>query len=326
MARRLRLESEGGVYHVLNRGNYRASIFEEHGTKEAFLKCLGEACEKTGWMVHAWCLMDNHYHLAIETPVPNLVEGMTWLQGTFAMRFNRYRKENGHIFQGRYKALVVEPGEGLGSLCHYIHLNPVRAGLCQADELSQWPWSSMYWLNEPRKRAGWYLPTAALEHAGGLADDRAGRRKYLEYLQWLAEDEPAQKKLEFDRMSKGWAIGSKGFKKELFVEHKEAAAKLELGDRDVKEILETVRQEKLTELLGRLGKTEDDIDSDRKSAHWKLAIAGAMKLTTTATNRWLAEKLRMGSVSEASRRISGWMRRPDPELLQKLQITTNHMT
>ena len=85
MARPLRMESEAGVYHVLNRGNYRAAIFRTEKAKAAFLKCLEEACEKTGWRVYGWCIMSNHFHLALETPRGNLVEGMTWLQGTFAM-------------------------------------------------------------------------------------------------------------------------------------------------------------------------------------------------------------------------------------------------
>jgi len=89
--------------------------------KAAFLKCLGEACEKTGWRVHAWCLMSNHDHLALETPQANLVDGIHWLQGTFSMRFNRLRKEQGHLFQGRYKALPVDPGTGLGPLCQNQH-------------------------------------------------------------------------------------------------------------------------------------------------------------------------------------------------------------
>ena len=86
MARTLRFEQDGAIYHALNRGNYRADIFESEGARTAFLKCLEEACEKTGWRVHAWCLMSNHYHLALETPVANLVEGMQWLQVTFALR------------------------------------------------------------------------------------------------------------------------------------------------------------------------------------------------------------------------------------------------
>ena len=100
MARKLRLEAEDGIYHGLNRGIHRADIFRSDKTKAAFLQYLGEACGKTGWRVHAWCIMSNHFHLAVETPRGNLVEGMRWLQGTFSTRFNRLRAERGHLFQG----------------------------------------------------------------------------------------------------------------------------------------------------------------------------------------------------------------------------------
>jgi putative transposase len=95
MARKVRLEYEGAVYHVINRGNYRSWIFESEGARSAFEGCLFEACEKSNWILHAFVVMGNHYHLAIETPQANLVAGMTWLQGTFAARFNRLRGENG---------------------------------------------------------------------------------------------------------------------------------------------------------------------------------------------------------------------------------------
>jgi len=109
MARKLRLEYAGAIYHVISRGNYREDVFRTVGTKEAFLKCLDEACGKANWVVHAWCVMSNHYHLCLETPDPNLVAGMRWLQGTFSVRFNRLRRERGHVFQGRYKAILVDP-------------------------------------------------------------------------------------------------------------------------------------------------------------------------------------------------------------------------
>src|SRR5947209_1210880 len=125
MARKLRIQFEGAVYHVISRGNYRAHVFADDRTKSAFLGCLDEACRKAGWVVHAWCVMSNHYHLCVETPQPNLVDGMRWLQGTFSVRFNRFRDERGHLFQGRYKALLVA-SEAIGAVCHYIHLNPVR--------------------------------------------------------------------------------------------------------------------------------------------------------------------------------------------------------
>ena len=99
MARKLRLEYEGAIYHVISRGNYRAKVFGAEKTKAAFLKCLGEASAKSGWAVHAWCVMSNHYHLCFTTPQPNLVEGMRWLQATFSMRFSRLRNERGNVFQ-----------------------------------------------------------------------------------------------------------------------------------------------------------------------------------------------------------------------------------
>ena len=91
------MQYEGALYHVINRGNYRSAVFGTKGARDAFLKCLGEACTKSKWVVHAYILMSNHYHLALETPKGNLVEGMRWLQSTFANRYNRLRGENGHV-------------------------------------------------------------------------------------------------------------------------------------------------------------------------------------------------------------------------------------
>jgi len=115
MARKLRLEYPGPIYHVINRGNYRTGVFATAGAKAAFEKCLFEASAKSGWVLHAFVVMRNHYHLALETPTGNLVTGMQWLQATFANRFNRLRGERGHLFQGRYKALLVEEGGSAGA-------------------------------------------------------------------------------------------------------------------------------------------------------------------------------------------------------------------
>jgi len=128
MARKLRLEFPGAIYHVINRGNYRSWIFAEESTKAAFERCLFQTCERSNWLLRAFVVMGNHFHLAVETPQGNLVAGMQWLQATFANRFNRYRDERGHLFQSHYKSLVVEAGDALGQVCHYFHLNPVRAG------------------------------------------------------------------------------------------------------------------------------------------------------------------------------------------------------
>jgi putative transposase len=323
MARKLRLEVEDGIYHVLNRGNYRSDIFRAERTKAAFLRCLGEACGKTGWRVHAWCVMSNHYHLAVETPRANLVGGMQWLQGTFSARFNRLRGERGHLFQGRYKSLLVDPAGGLGPLCHYIHLNPVRARLRPVAGLPAWRWSSLHWLMAPRLRPAWYAPDAALEHAGGLKDTPAGRAKYLDYLAWLAEDEPARKEQRFAEMSRGWVIGSAGFAKETVQAH---AATLGRGRRmaaETRVAQEAAWRETLAKLLGRVGHTEGELAATGKSEGWKLALAAALKARTTATNRWLGAALHLGNMHEVSRKVAAWTREPDAALSRKLGLTPN---
>ncbi len=308
MARPLRLESEDGVYHVLNRGNYRADIFRSHKAKAAFLKCLDEACGKTGWRVHAWCLMSNHYHLAVSTPNANLVEGMRWLQGTFATRFNRLRDERGHLFQGRYKSLIVDPDAGLGPLCHYIHLNPVRARLRSVAELPDHPWTSLRWLMTPKLRPAWYDPQPALAHAGELTDTPAGRKNYLAYLAWLAEDEPARKQQRFGEMSKGWIIGTGRFAKEIVRENQRALGRGPALAATLRESREAVWQEELERRLVKLRKTPANLSEDSKSADWKVALAAALKACSTVTNRWLGEALHLGNLHEVSRKVSAWQR------------------
>jgi len=137
MARKLRIQYAGALYHVMNRGDRRDPIFEDDEDRKRFLQTLTEACQKTGWQVHAYCLMSNHFHLVVETPQPNLVAGMKWLLGTYTGRHNRRHREFGHLFSGRYKALIVD-GSGSGYLktvCDYVHLNPARAKLLKRDQL-----------------------------------------------------------------------------------------------------------------------------------------------------------------------------------------------
>ena len=99
MARKVRIQYPGAIYHVMNRGDRREAIFEDDEDRERLLQTLTQACQKTGWQVHAYCLMRNHFHLVVETPQPNLVVGMKWLLGTYTMRFNRRHREFGHLFE-----------------------------------------------------------------------------------------------------------------------------------------------------------------------------------------------------------------------------------
>ncbi|MGO8697555.1 MAG: transposase [Limisphaerales bacterium] len=145
MPRKLRVEYPGAIYHLINRGDRREDIFRDDADRTRFLETLGQACAKTGWQVLAYCLMPNHFHLVVETPQGNLVSGMKWFLGVYTNRFNLRHKWSGHLFAGRYKALVVE-GSGHGysrTVCDYVHLNPVRAGLLRPEEpLEEFIWSS----------------------------------------------------------------------------------------------------------------------------------------------------------------------------------------
>ncbi|WP_127995675.1 REP-associated tyrosine transposase [Piscinibacter defluvii] len=140
MARPLRLEWPGALYHVTSRGDRREPIVEDDDDRQSWVALLGEACARFGWRVHAWCLMTNHYHLLLETPHGRLAEGMRHLNGVWSQRFNRRHGRVGHVFQGRYTAIMVEKESYLLELSRYVVLNPVRARMVA--DAADYPWSS----------------------------------------------------------------------------------------------------------------------------------------------------------------------------------------
>jgi putative transposase len=140
MARPLRLEFPGALYHLTARGNARSRIYVDDQDNHSFLGLLGDVCERHNWVVHAYCLMGNHYHLVVETPEPTLSKGMRQINGVYTQDFNRRHRKVGHLFQGRYTAIVVDKDKYLLELARYVVLNPVRAGMVKSP--GQWPWSS----------------------------------------------------------------------------------------------------------------------------------------------------------------------------------------
>ncbi|MDA1101451.1 MAG: transposase, partial [Proteobacteria bacterium] len=142
MARPLRIEYPGAVYHVTARGNAQAAIYLDDADRRSFLDTLALAIERHAWLCHGYCLMDNHYHLLIETPTANLGRGMRHINGVYTQAFNRRHGRVGHLFQGRYKAILVEREAYLLELARYVVLNPVRAKLAGIKAASDWPWSS----------------------------------------------------------------------------------------------------------------------------------------------------------------------------------------
>lgn len=140
MARPLRVEYAGALYHVTSRGNARKPIFRDEEDRKTYLRLLDRVNQRFHWLCHAYCLMDNHYHLVIETPEGNLNKGMRQLNGVYTQAFNRRHRRVGHLFQGRYKAILVERESYLLEVCRYVVLNPVRAKSVEKPEA--WRWSS----------------------------------------------------------------------------------------------------------------------------------------------------------------------------------------
>ena len=140
MARPLRIEYPGAVYHITSRGNEKKAVFKGPSDREAFLKILAHVNKRYHWICHAYCLMDNHYHLVIETPDGNLSIGMRQLNGVYTQTFNRRHERAGHLFQGRFKAILIQKESHLLEVCRYVVLNPVRAR--RVERPGEWEWSS----------------------------------------------------------------------------------------------------------------------------------------------------------------------------------------
>src|ERR1044072_3597796 len=207
MARKIRIEYPGAIYHVMNRGDRREAIFKDDWDRELFLKTLGEACAKTGWLVHSYCLMGNHFHLVLETPQANLVAGMKWLLGTYTSRFNHKHRLSGHLFSGRYKALVVD-GSGTGYLrtvCDYVHLNPVRAKLLRNDQrLSEYGWSSyVEYLRKPAQRPDWLRVGRLFGEMGIPRDSSAGRAQFERQMEERRKEDLGE---EWKKIRRGWCL------------------------------------------------------------------------------------------------------------------------
>jgi putative transposase len=324
MPRSLRIERPNAVYHIINRGNYRQDLFINEGAHLAFETCLFEACEKCGWVLEGFCVMTNHFHLVVRTPRGNLIYGMKWLQSTFANRYHRHRKIHGKLFQGRYKSLIVEEDSHLGALLHYVNLNPVRAGIVKADALKTYRWSSFWYLHNKKQRPPCLDISGALEAANGLRDTPTGIRKYGEYLQWLATDDTTQKEMAFEKMCRGWALGSKEFKKSILDDELSEKPLLQnhFEGRDLIEVNELLWQRLLDQCLSALEKTPEDIKADPKSADWKVAIATVLKKQTSAQNAWISQRLSMGVPQSVSRHTAALLAKPKRQRKLLSELTT----
>lgn len=180
MARPLRLEFPGALYHVTSRGNARGPIFVDDGDRVVLLELLGRTVARHRWHCPAYCLMGNHYHLLIETPEADLSVGIRQLNGVYTQRFNRRHDRVGHLFQGRYKAILVDRESYLLELCRYIVLNPVRANI--VDDPAQYPWSSYAATVGLAPIPDWLDVAWVLCNFGANGDVAAARRRYADFV------------------------------------------------------------------------------------------------------------------------------------------------
>ncbi len=318
MPRQRRIEYAGAIYHAMARGNRRGKIVLDDIDRTRFEGTLGEVVQRTGWDLYAWVLMGNHYHFLFRTPEPNLVEGMKWFQNTWTRRFNVRHKHWGHLFGGRYKAILVEEGEYLMRLIHYIHLNPVRAGLVKRTQaVESYPWGSFPdYLKPLRKRRNWTDVEGGLEQAE-LADTVAGRRRFLEWTQecvnWNASKHAGVTVVQGQSLQstlrRGWYFGTEAFREKLLKklgkdpEGMSSRRQKGYGGAQTRDhgIAEAERVVRCAE--SEIGIRENEWTTMTKGDWRKGVVASLIRERALVDNGWLADRMQMGARNAVSRTI-----------------------
>ncbi len=297
MARPLRVQYAGARYHLMSRGDRQEAIFWGDSDRERFVGTLGETCVKCGWIVDAYCLMGNHFHLVIETPQPNLVVGMKWLLGTYTIRFNARHRVRGHLFSGRYKSVLVDESDDhyMRTACDYVHLNPARADLIlEGERLESYRWSSFpSYLAHPSKRVPWLRTTRLLGEHGIQRDDRKGRREFSERMEVRSrEDEEGA----WRPLRKGWRFGADDFLDRIdrWISQANPTDRTHVAAERF-ESDEVRARNLIAEALVSAGWDEDRLKTERKGHSTKVEIAELVRKQTPMTMGWVAKELHMGS-------------------------------
>jgi len=300
MPRQLRIQYEGAIYHLMSRGDRREDIFRDDVDRKSFLETLGVACGKTGWQVHAYCLMSNHFHLVVETPRANLVDGMKWLLGTYTMRFNRKHKLSGHLFAGRYKSLLIDesaPGY-LRAACDYVHLNPVRAGLLRKQErLEKYRWSSYPgYVRGPGRRETWLRCDRLLGEYGLTKEDRRAR---LEFARRMEDRRVEPNDGSAELIRRGWFFGAQDFVARL-LDHLEKPVTEHHRSEERNQTDEQKAEKIIRARLAELGWQKGELRVRRKSDPAKIRLARQLRAQTSVSLKWIARRLEMGSWTHVS--------------------------
>lgn len=308
MPRKVRVQYPGAIYHVMSRGDQRDDIFFDDVDRHDFIKTLAETCQKTDWQVHAFCLMRNHYHLAVETPNANLVAGMQWLQSTYTIRLNNRHALVGHVLSGRYKAQLVD-GSGNGYLrtaCDYVHLNPIRAKLLEAsDRLLAYAWSSFpLYLAAPKYRPAWLRVDRLLGEHGIQQDTPLSRQEFERQMERRRLEEMDMEALESFRSD--CCLGCEAFRKEC-LEKMEGKVNDNHPGRARLETAAAKAERLIAQEMVRLNWTSEDLTGRAKSDPLKLALAARLRRETTLPIKQIAERLNLGKPKGAKSNLHKWM-------------------
>ena len=323
MPRSPRIEYAGAVYHIMCRGDRRESIFADDNDRRMFLATLTDACERTGWRILAYALMPNHYHLVLATPRAGLIDGMRWLQTTYTVRYNVRHHVCGHLFQGRYKAIPLDPDDPgrLRILGDYVHLNPVRARLLPPSRAGlprpeAYPWTSLPAILGRAPRPPW-LDAARLPAASGLTPPA-----YAQYLRKKAAeiqgaDEGAMKLLaaEWQEIRRGWALGGEDFRQDLLkrVGERMALRKRESYSGQGPCDCDVLRARSLLEKgLAALKLSLEDVRSRKTTDAEKQALVWLLRTATAVPPVWLCDTLGLGHRSNVSRAVRAMQAPADP--------------
>ena len=318
------------------RGDRREAIFLDDRDREIFLATLGEVCERCGFIVHSYVLLSNHYHLLMETPAGNLVAGMRWFQGTYTARFNARHRLAGHLFAGRYKAVLVEREEPAYGrvVSDYIHLNPARAGIVNAENprLRAYRWSSFPGFCGQGTLPGW-LRAAEVYCWHHLDWRRSVDRKAFERdLQTCARESwgarSASGSQEIKVLRSGWVLGSEAFRDRM----KDLAADIVKGKRresytgeEISRHDELAARKLLDRGLDALRIALSDLRLLRQNDPRKQALAWLIRTKTIVADDWITQHLDMGHRSNVSRAVSA-LRSPTQPPRRRLRRTLHACT
>jgi putative transposase len=288
MARPLRIEFPGAYYHVTSRGNEQKDVFRSKRDREKFIEYLASSSDRYGAVIHAYCLMSNHYHLLLETPEANLSQIMRHINGAYTTYFNVKRHRSGHLFQGRFKAILVDADEYLGELSRYIHLNPVRAAIVERPE--QYTWSSYHWYTARGNGPPWLKTCFILGRFS--PDAKPAREKYRLFVEDRLGKEHGSPLAGVVASS---MLGSASFIGQISERHLQGKI-----DENIPALRKLCRQPTPEDILSLV--TSADVGDD------KVKRRLAMYLCHTLSGRTLKEigsmfNVRDTAVSEASRRV-----------------------